>query len=103
MGTISGGAFDGSSVVGWSGWSDSNDFGRPTLNVPGISYPSPSASAPQGAFSWGARVLFGPESIWSLGVRRHGGRGHRLTLAGERFVGLASEDAAAFSIFFPMD
>ena len=60
MGTISGGAFDGSSVVGWSGWSDSNDFGRPTLNVPGISYPSPSASAPQGAFSWGARVLFGP-------------------------------------------
>ena len=42
-------------------------------------------------------------SIWSLGVRRHGGRGHRLTLAGERFVGLASEDAAAFSIFFPMD
>jgi hypothetical protein len=42
-------------------------------------------------------------SIWSLGVRRHGGRGHRLTLAGERFVGLASEGAAAFSIFFPMD
>jgi len=42
-------------------------------------------------------------SIWSLGVHRHGGRGHRLTLAGERFVGLASEDAAAFSIFFPMD
>ena len=57
MGTISGGAFDGSSVAGWS---DSNDFGRPTLNVPGISYPSPSASAPQGAFSWGARVLVGP-------------------------------------------
>jgi hypothetical protein len=42
-------------------------------------------------------------SIWSFGVRRHGGRGHRLTFAGERFVGLASEDAAASSIFFPMD
>jgi hypothetical protein len=36
-------------------------------------------------------------SIWSLGVRR--GRGHRLTLASDS-LGLASEDAAAFSIFF---
>ena len=65
--------------------------------------PSPSASAPEGAFSWGASSSVRAWSIWSLGVRRHGGRGHRLTLAGERFVGLASEDAAAFSIFFPMD
>ena len=54
------------SVVGWSGWSDSNDFGRPTLNVSGISYPSPSASAPEGAFSWGARSSVRTWSIWSF-------------------------------------
>ena len=29
-----------------------------------------------------------------VGVRRHGGGGHRLTLAGERFVGLVAEDIA---------
>ena len=42
-------------------------------------------------------------SIWSLGVGFHGRLGHRLTIAGERFVGQASEETAAFSIFFPMD
>ena len=93
MGTISGGAFDGSSVVGWSGWSDSNHFGRPTLTYL--------------RSSWGIQLGCSSSvrawSIWSFGVRRHGGRGHRLTFAGERFVGLASEDAAASSIFFPMD
>jgi hypothetical protein len=29
-----------------------------------------------------------------VGVGRHGGGGHRLTLAGERFVGLVAEDVA---------
>ena len=29
-----------------------------------------------------------------VGVGRHGGGGHRLTLAGERFVGLLAEDVA---------
>jgi hypothetical protein len=29
-----------------------------------------------------------------VGVRRHGGGGHRFTLAGERFVGLVAEDLA---------
>ena len=29
-----------------------------------------------------------------VGVGRHGGGGHRLTLAGKRFVGLVAEDIA---------
>jgi hypothetical protein len=29
-----------------------------------------------------------------VGVGRHGGGGHRLTLAGERFIGLVAEDVA---------
>jgi hypothetical protein len=29
-----------------------------------------------------------------VGVGRHGGGGHRLTLAGERFIGLVAEDIA---------
>ena len=90
MGTISGGVFDGSSVVGWSGWSDSNHCARPTLTYL--------------RSSWGIQLGCSSSvrawSIWSLGVPRHGGRGHRLTLAGERFAGLASEYAAAFAIFF---
>ncbi len=37
-------------------------------------------------------------TIWSVSerVRRHGGRGHRLRLAGERFLVWPTEDAAAF-------
>jgi hypothetical protein len=29
-----------------------------------------------------------------VGIRHHGGGGHRFTLAGERFVGLVAEDVA---------
>jgi hypothetical protein len=82
-----------SAGLGWSGWSDSNHCARPTLTYL--------------RSSWGIQLGCSSSvrawSIWSLGVRRHGGRGHRLTLVGERFVGLAPEDAAAYSIFFPMD
>ena len=80
MGTISGGVFDGSSVVGWSGWSDSNHFGRPTATYPESAAPRrapPLLRGRSAGFSSSARA----RSIWSLGVRRHGGRGHRLTLA----------------------
>jgi hypothetical protein len=35
-------------------------------------------------------------------VRRHGGGGHRLTLAGERLVGLVAEDIGAHNAQEPL-
>jgi hypothetical protein len=106
-------------AVGWSRWElfwEWNILQRPLVRggrtrtiwatnayVPGISYPLAERLRSSRGIQLGCSSSVRAWSIWSLGVRRHGGRGHRLTLAGERFVGLASEDAAAFSIFFPMD
>jgi hypothetical protein len=68
-------------------------YGSATSAHPATSTPSPSASAPEGAFSWGVRVLFGPGRFgrmrtspsrrWSSShpcgraIRRSGRRGHR--------------------------
>ena len=56
-------------------------------------YPSPSASAPEGAFSWVFEFCSGLVDL-VVCVGHHGGGGHRLALAGERFVGLVAEDIA---------
>ena len=56
--------------VRWFGVVGLEPFWATNAYVSGISYPSPSASGPQGAFSWGARSSVRAWSIWSLGVRR---------------------------------
>jgi len=56
-------------------------------------YPSPSAAAPQGHSAGVFEFCSGLVDL-IVGVCHHGGGGHRLALAGERFVGRLTEDFA---------
>jgi len=68
-----------------------NSTQRSTSFGPPAAPTQPTASTPEGH---SARVFQFCSGLVDLvvGVRRHGGGGHRLTLAGERFVGLVAED-----------
>ena len=65
------------------GYGARTDFCTPT--------PSPSASAPEGHSTGVFEFCSGLVDL-VVCVRHYRGGGHRLTLAGERFVGLIAED-----------